>query len=98
MITTKKHENGEKILVSCWAILDKNKKILVFLDESVLGYKEQLKEYNRKGFLTVCLSGETFYRKEEITFTKESVIEKLDPYFMKESIDVIVRKLGFKND
>lgn len=98
MITTKKHGNGEKILVSCWAILDKNKNLLVFLDESVPGYKEQLKKYDKNGYIIVSLQGETFYQKEEITFTKDSVIEKLDPYFMKESIDVIVRKLGFKND
>jgi len=84
----------EKISVECYAVI-KNKKIHVFLDETVPGCHAQLKQYENDGFTIVLLTGAAELKKPKLTFTKNEVIEKLDPYFMKESIDVIVRKLGF---
>ena len=96
MIKISKHENGEKLSVECYAVVSRGKReIQVFLDETVPGCHAQLKQYEEAGFTVVRLTGAAAIKPKEISFTKNAVIEKLDPYFMKESIDVIVRKLGF---
>lgn len=96
MIKISKHENGEKISVECYAVIsNKKREIQVFLDETIPDCHSQLKHYEEAGFIVVRLTGAAALKPKEISFTKNAVIEKLDPYFMKESIDVIVRKLGF---
>lgn len=97
MIKISKLENGgEKLSIECYAVVSRDKKaIQVFIDESIPDYKSQLDQYEKAGFTIVCLRGEAKVIEKKITFTKKAVIEKLDPYFMKESIEVIVRKLGF---
>lgn len=97
MIKISKQENGqEKLSVECYAVVSRSKKeIQVFLDQTIPNWHGQLKHYEEAGFTIVHLTGATAIKAKEISFTKKAVIEKLDPYFMKESIDVIVRKLGF---
>jgi hypothetical protein len=97
MIKISKHEDGhEKLSIECYAVVSRGKReILVFLDETVPGWAEQLKKHEAAGFTIVRLSGAALLKEKKISFTKNAVIEKLDPYFMRESIDVIVRKLGF---
>lgn len=95
MIKISKYEDGrEKLSVECYAVV-KQRHIQVFLDSTIPGYMAQLKQYEDDGFTIVLLTGSAEVKKSKLTFTKKEVIEKLDPYFMKESIDVIVRKLGF---
>lgn len=96
IIKNKMANGGEKLTVNCYAVVMPDEmKIQVFLDETISDWKKQLARYESEGFTVVHLIGEAKVNKKELTFTKKEVIEKLDPYFMRESIDVILRKLGF---